>query len=80
MPPTPHVVVHHRAKNDRNGNPRRVFAVYSNIPLLIGAYDEEYLGESAIPAKYQALPVITVFTSVPEYKALVKLGEKINSK
>ncbi len=32
------------ADNDRNGNPRRVFAFYDDRANLIGAVDEGYIG------------------------------------
>ena len=41
------MVIKLRAKNDANGNPRRVFVRFCG-PQVIGTVDEGYEGESAI--------------------------------
>lgn len=70
-------VQHIRAPNDANGNPQRLYLVFSiYTPSFVNAYDEGYLGEDAIPRAVRAasstvwLPAINV--GVTEYRRLLK--------
>ena len=42
-------VLHFTAPNDRNGNPRRLWAVFTPAGQLVAAYDEGYEGSQAVP-------------------------------
>jgi hypothetical protein len=47
------LIIHLKAKNDANGNPRRIYAIYNTeTGQLIDAIDEGYNGSSAWRKKY----------------------------
>ena len=65
------------AKNDINGNPRRVFVVLDDMGSLVEAIDEGYNGTAELFAKYpdiskvQGWP-IEFATTPAEYRRLLK--------
>lgn len=61
---------HLRTTNDRNGNPRRVFCVYSEDGRLLDAIDEGYAGR---PQWLRGLVEIPSFDILPsEYQRLMR--------
>ena len=64
---------HLNAGNDNNGNPRRVFVVYSHAGNIIDAIDEGYSGT---PRWLRDLPQLPGFIIKPgEYRELLKLAK-----
>lgn len=68
---TPTVFQHIKAPNDSNGNPRRLYLVYSTeTGRLVSVYDEGYGGRPAALRGVVELPPIEV--SASEYKAWLR--------
>ena len=77
---------HLKAPNDTNGNPRRLYVVYSLmetgpiekhelIPVLTAVFNEGYRG---LPKELKGLSELyPVFVSATEYRNHVKLGKKL---
>jgi len=64
-------VVHYRAINDKNGNPRRVYVLWQNhVPTK--AWDEGYKGFHAIPEEYRMIPREDRNCSVGLYQDFVR--------
>lgn len=68
----PHFVLRHKAPNDRNGNARRVYVLYSFGARIMGVWDEGSLGSSALPFDYRLYPCVDVPCSATEYRTLLK--------
>jgi hypothetical protein len=71
----PTLVLYLGAKNDRNGNPRRCFAVLDQDASPIEVIDEGYAGFAALwPRGYESLPrTERILTTPAEYRLLLKL-------
>lgn len=66
-------VIRLNAGNDVNGNPRRVFIQLSSKGLILDAWDEDYLGESAIPSDHRAsYSGLTLFVTPGTYRDVIK--------
>ena len=63
-------------KNDRNGNPRRVYVLLGDDGGIVNAFDEGYAGVDAIPlGVHLQLGQITDFDTTPaEYRLLREYG------
>ncbi len=74
------IILHLRAPHDNNGNPRRAYVVldaeYGNT---LGVFDEGYLGNRAIPARFREIELFTQQIEVPlsEYKTWIKTGKAL---
>jgi len=55
------------ATNDRNGNPRRLWAVYTNDGHVIEVIDEGYAGRPQVGADVVELPMVHITPA--EYSA-----------
>ena len=65
---------HLNAGNDVNGNPRRVFVVYTQAGHIFGTWDEGYVGTRVLPDNLRKLPQLATLTIKPaEYRALLKV-------
>lgn len=66
-------VLHLDAGNDKNGNPRRCFVIFSSSGRIIDAIDEEFYGCKAYEKVYPKYVYLGKFkTSVSEYKQVLK--------
>lgn len=65
-------IVHYRAINDKNGNPRRVYVHWRNH-APVKSYDEGYNGHNAIPKELQSLPRYDRNCSVGLYNDFVRM-------
>lgn len=65
-------VLHLRAKNDRNGNPQRLYMVLGANGKLIDVVSEGYMGSAAYSDKYGRLPEIPINLAQGEYRAILK--------
>ena len=69
---TPMCWQHLNAKNDTNGNPRRVFVVYARDGEILDTIDEGYAGT---PGWLRKLPQLPGFVIAPaQYRELLKMG------
>ncbi len=48
------MIIHLCTKNDRNGNPRRAWAVFDPKGLITAFYEEGYVGSEAVPPEQRA--------------------------
>jgi hypothetical protein len=62
-----------RTKNDVNGNPRRVWVIYSLTGLVLSTHDEGYVGKPLEARELVELPSIEVLPT--EYRRFVKRGQ-----
>jgi hypothetical protein len=46
-------IVHLCADNDRNGNPRRLYALTDEAGLILASWDEGYSGYQAVPGPWR---------------------------
>ena len=69
------VTIHYRAPNTVNGNPQRVYVVYSGVRGIIAVYDEGYA--NWIEKKEHRIIIDAVDVSVKEYKRFIATGKKI---
>jgi len=60
---------HLNARNDRNGNPRRVFVVYAQDGSILDAIDEGYTGTPRWLRDFPQLPGFVITYS--EYRELL---------
>ena len=68
------------APNTPNGNPRRVYVVYSIYGLIVGCYDEGYLGHKALPEEILSHKLIWLHNmkvTVAVYKHYLNWGKDI---
>lgn len=73
MTRTPAAVIRLNAGNDRNGNPRRVFAGVARNGDFLGVYDEGYSGKGAMPKAWQQKYSGLSFDTTPkEYRDLIR--------
>lgn len=64
------------ARNDVNGNPRRLFLVMDSEGI-IDAVEEGYLGIGALDNRYHGCPVLeTLYITPGEYKRFIRLYSK----
>lgn len=61
---------HLRAENDRNGNPRRLFAVYDNNGDVVDLIDEGYAGEPRWLRELKQLPSVNIVNA--EYRSWLR--------
>ena len=68
-------IIHYKANNDRNGNPRRVYVLFDDQNEALAAWDEGYSGYDAVPGDFRkkARNAETRDCSVKEYKDWLKL-------
>lgn len=63
------------AGNDTNGNPRRLFVVFSKAGTILETIDEGYNGNSEVRKKYPRHADGGTFATTPtEYRNLKKIG------
>lgn len=68
------------AKNDNNGNPRRVYVLFTSDAngehMVTQSWDEGYAGWGAVPVEYRELAkrADTVNVTVSQYRAYVRAG------
>ena len=75
---TPMAIQHLTANNDANGNPRRVWAVYSRTGGILDVIDEGYSG---FPSKYRDLPQLpTVSIDGAEYREWMHREENLKGR
>lgn len=67
-----HFILRHKAPNDSNGNPRRVYVGYSFGERIVGVWNEGYIGRDAVPYQYHTFPCVDVPCSATEYKKLLR--------
>lgn len=72
FPHIPHLYQRFNAGNDTNGNPRRVFVVYSSGGTVLDTIDEGYAGAPQWVRQLHQLP--DVRCSVSEYRDWLKMG------
>ena len=65
--------------NDKNGNPRRVFVLFSEGGEILGAWDESYAGNRAVPADlYDKARQAPSFTTTPKgYRDALTWGRTV---
>ena len=63
-------IIHYKAENDRNGNPRRVYVLFDDQDAAVAAWDERYSGCDAVPGDFRnkARNAETRNCSVMDYK------------
>jgi hypothetical protein len=67
------IALHFNAGNDTNGNPRRLFVVVNTQGVVIAAYDEGYIGESAVTKHFPGIAIVGRFDITPaQRKSLLK--------
>jgi hypothetical protein len=89
---SPVVVLHLRADNDHDGNPRRAFAVLNTAGRTVEVIDEGYGGEAQIPRRWpwyshtlarrlgiQTAYAIPVYVTPSEYKRWLRHGEDLDT-
>ena len=64
------------ARNDANGNPRRMWALYSPNGEILAAYPEGYSGTDAVPESIRAKTstCFRVDTTPGEYRRILRAG------
>jgi hypothetical protein len=64
------------ARNDANGNPRRLWALYSPAGEILAAYPEGYIGTHAVPvAIREKTSTCSQFEITPaEYRRILRAG------
>ena len=72
-------VLHFTAPNDRNGNPRRLWAVFTPAGQLVAAYDEGYEGSHAIPVaiRHKAATCYAVPVAASTYSAILRHARQL---
>ena len=67
-------ILHLRSKNDRNGNPRRLYLRIAKDGYIVSAYDEGYRGIHSVPKTFQdrASRAVSIETTPSEYKRLLR--------
>lgn len=79
--PWPVMIICACAKNDANGNPRRVFVALGADGGIVGTMDEGYSGDCVGRERWPLVPVgISIETTPAEYRRLVRIGEAIDAK
>lgn len=68
-------IIRLRAKNDRNGNPRRVFVAIEDGDVK-GVFDEGYSGSAAVPESFGKWRGITIDVTPSEYRRVLKVRGK----
>lgn len=68
------MMIRYRAKNDVNGNPRRVYVLYRD-GVAVASWDEGYAGYGAVPSQYRdmAKQADTVDVAVRTYRDYLKI-------
>jgi hypothetical protein len=62
------------AKNDCNGNPRRVYVLFDSEGNVVRARDEGFIGRSAVAGLIDKSAPIPEFDTTPtEYRRLLRL-------
>ena len=61
-------LIHLRAPNDTNGNPRRSWILLNEIGIAVDCFDEGYSGTNAVPPElnYQRMSAPAIRVSVKE--------------
>jgi hypothetical protein len=74
-------VLHFTAPNDRNGNPRRLWAAFTPAGQLVNAWDEGYLGSHAIPAaiRHKAATCYAIPVSAATYSAMLRHARQVST-
>lgn len=65
-------VLHLRAKNDRNGNPQRLYMVLGAKGRVLDVIDEGYSGSGAYSEKWGRLPEIPINLAQGEYRRTLR--------
>lgn len=67
-------MIHLRAKNTTNGNPRRLYLRIDAGGCIIRAWDEGYSGHNAVPEGYRdaAHRAVSIETTPKEYRRILK--------
>lgn len=61
--------IHLKAKNDTNGNPRRLYLILDNDSDAVDAVDEGYKGRGALDEHYEGVPIgVTIQVTPKEYR------------
>ena len=72
------LIQHHKDSNDRNGNHRRVYVIYSmDTGRVVAAFEEGYSGIGAVPMdiRHKAIDLGSVEITPREYRRLRKLSD-----
>ncbi len=72
-------VLHFTAPNDRNGNPRRLWAAFTPAGQLVNAWEEGYLGTDAIPAaiRHKTATCYAVPITPAAYNAILRHARQV---
>ena len=72
-------LVYFTAPNDRNGNPRRLWALFTPAGQLCATYDEGYEGSHALPAmlRPKAATAYAVPIAAATYNAMLRHGRSL---
>jgi len=71
------IALHFNAGNDSNGNPRRVFVVVNTNGNVEGAFNEGYIGSSAVTKHFPGIAIVGRFDITPaQYREIRKHYEK----
>lgn len=89
---SPVVVLHLRADNDRNGNPRRCFVIMTTAGRLVEVHDEGYSGNQEVTARWpwfhhgyaddlkiEPAYMVSVDIAPAEYRRWIRAGENRNA-
>lgn len=76
------IMLHFDAGNDRNGNPRRAYALYGHDQYgayLVNAWDEGYAGHRAVPTELQeaARRALSVPTTAQHRRRVLALARRV---
>jgi hypothetical protein len=87
---SPVLVLHVRADNDRNGNPRRCFVVLTPAGRLVSVIDEGYGGESVVHAAFpwfahtvarrlglETCYAVPIYATPAEYRRWLRAGGEL---
>ncbi len=66
------IILHLKARNDINGNPRRLYLPLDKLGNIVNVIDEGYRGESVLPYGSDGRTIISINVSVSEYKKWIK--------
>lgn len=72
-------LVHFTAPSDRNGNPRRLWALFTPAGQLCATYEEGYQGSHALPAvlRSKAATAYAVPIAPATYRAMLRHGRSL---
>jgi len=72
-------LLYFKAPNDTNGNPRRLWALFTPAGQLCATYEESYAGSDALPAvlRPKAATAYAVPITAATYNAMVRHGRSL---